>query len=76
MADHNLAADRWLEYFTKDEGERGNDPNYCIVESRKHLLQLMYFSSQLLSTTKLILDVLIANFALLLLVVLGYVRIP
>lgn len=29
MADHNLAADRWLEMATKDEGAKKDDPIYC-----------------------------------------------
>lgn len=76
MADHNLAADRWLQYATKDEGDEGEKTDFCIVQSRRHLLQIMYFSSQLLTVGKAILFVLVVQLILLLLVVSGYLRVP
>ena len=50
--DHNLAADRWVNHYKKDTSDQNDDPNFCTIQSRDHLLYLMFYTSELISVAK------------------------
>ena len=50
--DHHMLADRWVADIKKDEGEKSNDPTFCAIQSRNHLLYLMVYTGELITVAK------------------------
>ena len=76
MADYRFVADAWVNSVLKEDGEKANDPTYCAVRSRIHLLHIMYFTGDLISVAKGIRYFLGVIILLLLLTLFGVIATP
>ena len=52
MDSHLRAADEWVRIIEKGDGPKTDDVDFCILQSRRHLLFLMSLSAELIDIQK------------------------